>query len=146
MLQTLKRIIIFFNAANQIRKIGTTSKKFQRCDPLKYSVNSYLDKHIVERYRKLCVPCGKIIAKYVWIDGTGENVRGKSRTLESPPKDLSDIPVWNFDGSSCFLAEGKKSDMFLCPVRCYMDPFRGGDNILGIFLIVSTVFCRYYFI
>lgn len=42
-----------------------------------------------------------------------------------------DYPIWNYDGSSTYQAEGSNSDTFLHPVAVYQDPFRpGGNNVL----------------
>ena len=45
---------------------------------------------------------GKIIAEYIWIDGSGITLRSKARTLDTPVKSLADIPEWNYDGSSTY--------------------------------------------
>eukprot|EP00122_Pirum_gemmata_P009316 Pgem_evm2s8608 len=59
-----------------------------------------------------------------------ENVRVKTRTLDKLPTDPSELPIWNFDGSSTGQAEGSDSDVLIRPVAIYKDPFRRGDNIL----------------
>jgi glutamine synthetase len=73
---------------------------------------------------------GRVQACYIWIDGTGQGIRNKTKTLDSKPKTVDQLPIWNYDGSSCYQAEGSNSDTYLHPVKIYPDPFRGGDNIL----------------
>lgn len=109
------------------RNLSTTPILNDHC--LKYSVNSKINKTILDKYQSL-PQHNKIIAEYVWIDGTGENLRAKCRTLDSIPSSVKDIPAWNYDGSSTYHAHGENSDSFLNPVAIYKDPFRGGDNIL----------------
>ncbi|ESW96007.1 hypothetical protein KL918_003568 [Ogataea parapolymorpha] len=72
---------------------------------------------------------GKIVAEYVWIDSSGET-RSKGRTLSKKITDVSQLPEWNFDGSSTGQAPGDNSDVYLRPVAYYPDPFRKGDNII----------------
>lgn len=45
---------------------------------------------------------GKIIAEYIWIDGSGITLRSKARTLDQKVNSLADIPEWNYDGSSTY--------------------------------------------
>jgi glutamine synthetase len=73
---------------------------------------------------------GRCQAMYVWIDGSGEHLRAKTRTLPGEPKAACDLPWWNFDGSSTGQAEGSNSDVYLKPVAMWPDPFRGGKNKL----------------
>jgi hypothetical protein len=53
---------------------------------LGHSPNAKLDKKILEKYLSLPQPEDRIQATYIWIDGTGEYVRAKDRTLTFLPK------------------------------------------------------------
>ena len=73
---------------------------------------------------------GKIQAQYVWIGGTGLDMRCKTRTLNKIPYSVKDLPNWNYDGSSTGQAEGRYSEVWLRPVKYIKDPFRRGNNII----------------
>jgi glutamine synthetase len=87
------------------------------------------NKLVLEKYMQLDQGT-RVQALYIWIDGTGEGLRSKTKTLEEYPNSLADLPIWNYDGSSCYQAEGSNSDTYLHPVKFYPDPFRGGKNIM----------------
>jgi len=79
----------------------------------------------------MTLPQGKRVqAEYIWIGGSGSDIRSKTKSLEGEVKSLEDLPVWNFDGSSTGQAPGKDSEIYLKPVAYYPDPFRRGKNVL----------------
>merc|ERR1712004_822905 len=100
--------------------------------PIKMNlVNGATNKSVLDRFMNLDISdCGKVQCMYLWIDGTGENLRAKTRTIDFVPKSAEELPEWNFDGSSTGQAEGSNSDVYLKPVAIYPDPFRRGNNKL----------------
>uniref|UniRef100_A0A087XPF3 Glutamine synthetase n=1 Tax=Poecilia formosa TaxID=48698 RepID=A0A087XPF3_POEFO len=93
------------------------------------SSSSLLNKAVRQQYMGLGQG-GKCQVTYIWVDGTGEGLRNKTRTLDSEPTCIEEIPEWNFDGSSTYQAEGSNSDMYLIPVRMFRDPFTLDPNKL----------------
>ena len=89
----------------------------------------HLDRTVLNTY--MAIPQGKRVqAEYIWIGGSGQDLRSKTMTLESVPKHVSELRIWNFDGSSTGQAPGHDSEVLLKPVAIFQDPFRGAPNIL----------------
>jgi glutamine synthetase len=88
-----------------------------------------LDWHVYQSY--MALPQGEAVQlEYIWIGGSGQDLRCKTTTWPSEPKDVSELKVWNFDGSSTGQAPGHDSEVLLKPVFMCPDPFRGGKNKL----------------
>lgn len=75
------------------------------------------DLHLFNQYNVLhgIDQGGKIIAEYVWIDGSGITLRSKCRTLTKKVESLADLPDWNYDGSSTYQATTENSEVILKP-------------------------------
>lgn len=67
---------------------------------------------------------GMYQAEYIWIGGSGQDIRCKTKTLTTKPTSIKDFPIWNFDGSSTLQAPGRDSEVYIVPVQFYPDPFR----------------------
>lgn len=71
-------------SASTTRMISTSATRSARI--LQESPNAYMNKTLLDRYHKLKYDPKYVQATYVWIDGTGENVRLKDRVLDYVPK------------------------------------------------------------
>uniref|UniRef100_T1HW50 Glutamine synthetase n=1 Tax=Rhodnius prolixus TaxID=13249 RepID=T1HW50_RHOPR len=55
---------------------------------MEHSPNAKMNKTVLNRFLALPLPDNKVQAMYIWIDGTGEYLRSKTRTLNFVPKDV----------------------------------------------------------
>jgi glutamine synthetase len=62
----------------------------------------------------------RVQVEYVWIDGFGQKLRSKAKSLDESPTSVTDLPEWKFG----------ESEMILRPQTIFRDPFRGSDNVL----------------
>lgn len=97
-------------------------------DILRHSPNAFLDKCLLNRYTRLKYDPKYTQATYIWIDGTGENLRCKDRVLQKKVERPEDAPEWQYDGSSTYQALGDNSDCSLIPRAIYRDPFKVGSQ------------------
>jgi len=76
------------------------------------------------------------VCEYIWLDGRG-NLRSKTRVLRNIAKNLSALPVWNYDGSSTEQANGDgNTEVLLTPVFMCDDPLR--PNINAVLVLCET--------
>eukprot|EP00331_Platyophrya_macrostoma_P001914 CAMPEP_0176424774 /NCGR_PEP_ID=MMETSP0127-20121128/11024_1 /TAXON_ID=938130 /ORGANISM="Platyophrya macrostoma, Strain WH" /LENGTH=387 /DNA_ID=CAMNT_0017805869 /DNA_START=33 /DNA_END=1196 /DNA_ORIENTATION=+ len=64
------------------------------------------------------------VLQYIWIGGTGLDVRGKTMIIPRIVTDFKDIPIWNYDGSSTKQASTDSSEVIIKPKFWCPDPFR----------------------
>jgi len=97
------------------------------------TVSPYLlNDRITQKFLSLPTTSDRIQAEYIWIGGSGEDLRSKTRTLLKKPATLAEYPEWNYDGSSTGQAPGHNSEVIIIPRAVFRDPFRGGENVLVI--------------
>jgi glutamine synthetase len=76
------------------------------------------------------------VAEYIWIDGEG-NLRSKTRVLQQ--SSTTNIPEWNYDGSSTFQAnENKDTEIILKPCAYYLNPLRTIPKCDSILVLCET--------
>jgi glutamine synthetase len=79
---------------------------------------------------------GKVCLEYCWLGGgesqyfSGFDIRSKTKTVDKVPTDPSELPIWNYDGSSTEQAPGSDSEVLIKPVAIFNDPFRGAPHKL----------------
>ena len=78
-----------------------------------------------------------IVCEYIWLDGRG-GLRSKTRVLTATNvKNVGDLPVWNYDGSSTWQANSDgNTEVLLTPVFMCADPLR--PDINGLLVLCET--------
>merc|ERR1719183_2149230 len=59
-----------------------------------------------------------VLAEYVWLDAH-QVPRSKTMTMTCKPRNIKDLRIWNYDGSSTEQAEGGNSEVLLHPRRIF---------------------------
>lgn len=79
------------------------------------------------------------ILEYVWIGGKGE-IRSKTKVLnEFIPFFTSEIPIWNYDGSSTWQSDNNgDTEIILKPCAIFTDPFRMIDDANCYLVLCNT--------
>ncbi len=68
-----------------------------------------------------------MIYEYIWIDDVGKT-RSKTMVIDSSFNiPLSNLPIWNYDGSSTGQAKGKNTEVILYPIKIVTDPLRNNS-------------------
>jgi glutamine synthetase len=85
---------------------------------------------VSQYYQSIPIPKDRFLIEYIWIGGSGHDLRSKTKTVSKKPNSASDLSHWNYDGSSTGQAPGNDSEVAIHPKRLFKDPFRPGDNFL----------------
>jgi glutamine synthetase len=80
----------------------------------------------------------KTILEYIWIDGY-LGLRSKTRVSKDKITNISDLPEWNFDGSSTNQANSDgDTEIILKPVKYVKDPFKRYENYETYLVLCDT--------
>jgi glutamine synthetase len=89
----------------------------------------------------------RLLLEYIWLD-VNQGCRSKTKIMnikknfEFASLTLSDIPTWNYDGSSTGQATTTASEVVLVPVKFVHDPFRKASDYSA--AISCLVLCECY--
>jgi glutamine synthetase len=72
------------------------------------------------------------IVEYIWIGGTGMDIRSKCKTVKGEITSVDQLSEWNYDGSSTGQATTENSEVLMRPVALFNDPFRGVPNKIAL--------------
>jgi glutamine synthetase len=75
---------------------------------------------------------GRTLVEYVWIGGSGSDLRCKTKVVDKAITSPDDLPIWNYDGSSTGQAPGHDSEVLIKPVALFRDPFRRNGNLIAL--------------
>ncbi|CAL8465723.1 g5259 [Coccomyxa elongata] len=73
---------------------------------------------------------GKVMAEYIWLGGSGSDLRSATKVLSFKPSSPADVPLWTSDGTATGQEDGPCSVVYLKARSIHPDPLRGGDHIL----------------
>uniref|UniRef100_A0A1I7XFU8 glutamine synthetase n=1 Tax=Heterorhabditis bacteriophora TaxID=37862 RepID=A0A1I7XFU8_HETBA len=125
MFDTLRNIMFTFRVA--LRVGSSLSKSGLRNFSSNFNVALPLGTPVVSQSLDITIPDTKVLATYVWIDGTGENLREKTRTLEKDPGEPEIQMLCTYGVVFCV-------DVYFYymyyPIATYPDPFLGGKHKL----------------
>lgn len=71
---------------------------------------------------------GNTIVEYVWLGGSGMDLRSKAKTYNRRIEKIEELSEWYYDGSSTYQAQTDNSEILLKPVALFRDPFRKDPN------------------
>jgi glutamine synthetase len=72
--------------------------------------------------------------EYIWLD-SDNNFRSKIKIVNTKPKSITDVPLWNYDGSSTGQATVNNSEVTLRPIKIYNDK----ENYDMVYILCETL-------
>lgn len=67
---------------------------------------------------------GKVLAEYIWLGGSGSDLRSATKVLTFKPTSPADVPLWTSDGVATGQEDGPCSVVYLKARSIHPDPLR----------------------